>query len=87
MLLSRYPADPAELDPDEREDLREDLESSAAAVDEVLKFLPDGAETAPESAFWSVRGRAIRQAEPGRFDRYWLEARRDAYLAGAAALA
>ncbi|MEJ3743603.1 hypothetical protein WEI85_09970 [Actinomycetes bacterium KLBMP 9797] len=56
-----------------------DLRSAAAALDEVLKFLPDGAAALPDEAFWSARGRAVRAAEPGRFSRVRLLAARATY--------
>jgi hypothetical protein len=60
---------------------RTDLLAAAAALDEVLKFVPAGAETVPDDAFWTARGRAVRDAEPGRFRRFRLEAGRAAYRA------
>lgn len=47
---------------------REDLAFARAAIEEVVKFLPAGAERVPDEAF-TERGRAIRDAEPGRFRR------------------
>ncbi len=55
------------------------LAIATAAVDEILKFLPDGADEAPDSAFWSVRGRRVRAEEPGRFRRDRLVRMRDFY--------
>lgn len=52
-----------------------------AAIGEVLKFFPAGAEACPPEAFTSARGRAIYAAEPGRFRRVRLEAVRDTYAA------
>lgn len=45
------------------------LSLAVAAMDEVLKFIPPGADKAPDTAFWSERGRDVRAREPGRFDR------------------
>lgn len=45
-----------------------------AAIAEVLKFVPAGAERVPVDAFHSARGRAVRDAEPERFHRDRLEA-------------
>lgn len=56
-----------------------DLRAAAAALDEVLKFLPDGAAALPDEAFWSERGQAVRAAEPGRFSRVRLLAARATY--------
>jgi len=53
---------------------RGDLAIARTAVEEVMKFMPDGAERVPDEAFTSERGRAIRDAEPGRFRRVRLDA-------------
>jgi hypothetical protein len=58
---------------------RDGLASAAAAIDEALRFLPAGAETMPDSAFWSQRGARVRAAEPGRFRRVRLVAAAQAY--------
>lgn len=52
---------------------------AVAALDEVLKFVPPGADTVPASAFTSGRGRHLRRRDPGRFRRGRLAAVRDAY--------
>jgi hypothetical protein len=65
----------ARLDPG----TRDDLDVARAAVEEVLKFVPEGAERVPDEAFRTARGRAVRDAEPGRFRRVRLEAVRGAY--------
>jgi len=85
-LLESYPIDNDDLSGGQREDLKRDLAMSAAAVDEVLKFLPPGADSVPSSAFWTNRGRLMREAEPASFDRDLLQARRKAYLANLAGL-
>ncbi|GAA3230682.1 hypothetical protein ACFO1B_27000 [Dactylosporangium siamense] len=66
---------------------KRDVEMAVAALDEVLKFLPAGADTAPPSAFWTDRGRQVQAAEPGRFRRVRLLAVREAYQRIAAAYA
>ena len=58
---------------------RDDLAIARAAVEEVIKFLPDGVESVPDTAFWSARGRAIRDREPARFRRARLAAILDVY--------
>lgn len=58
---------------------RDDLEVACAALDEVLKFIPGGGDRVPDDAFGSERGRAVRDAEPGRFRRARLDAVRGAY--------
>jgi hypothetical protein len=61
------------------DEARQSLAVAAAAMDEVLKFVPDGAESVPDSAFWSRRGREVRDREPGRFRRRRLQLVRDTY--------
>ena len=78
--------DPARLEPERRERVQADLVAAAAALDEVLKFVPPGADEVPPSAFRAERGRAVREAEPGRFRVARLVAARDVYRAAAAAL-
>ena len=58
---------------------REDLDIARAAVEEVLKFAPAGAERVPDEVFRTERGRAVRDREPGRFRRPRLEAVLGAY--------
>ncbi|WP_203861653.1 hypothetical protein [Plantactinospora mayteni] len=73
------PADLTGLSEDERVRVRVDRRAAAAALDEVLKFVPEGADQVPESAFWSDRGRAVRERDPDRFSRLRLAASRAAY--------
>lgn len=56
-----------------------DLDTARAAIEEIIKFLPDGADHVPDDAFWSERGRTVREREPGRFRRARLAAVLDAY--------
>lgn len=53
---------------------RRDLALAVAAMFEILKFMPAGAEQVPDEAFISTRGREVRDTEPGRFRRARLEA-------------
>lgn len=55
-----------------------------AALDEIAKFFPPGADECPAAAFTSERGQAVRAAEPGRFRRARLAAVRATYAAIAA---
>ncbi|MBR7832518.1 hypothetical protein KDL01_04570 [Actinospica durhamensis] len=61
-------------DPQAGERGRLALAAAAAAVDEVLKFIPQGAAAVPEAAFTSATGRALYAREPGRFSKVRLEA-------------
>jgi hypothetical protein len=58
---------------------KRDVAMAVAALDEVLKFIPAGADTPPPAAFWTERGRQVQAAEPGRFRRVRLQAVREAY--------
>lgn len=78
------PADPSAVAADDRREARVMLNAAAAAIDEVIKFIPAGADRVPEQAFGSEKGRAAYAREPGRFRRPRLEAVRDTY-AGLAA--
>jgi hypothetical protein len=60
-------------------DARESMAIAAAAMDEIVKFVPPGADAVPEPAFWSVRGRTVHHQEPGRFHRRRLLIVRDTY--------
>jgi hypothetical protein len=58
---------------------RESLLVAIAAIEEILKFVPVGQDEVPRGAFWSERGRRLRQSEPGRFRRRRLAVVRDRY--------
>jgi hypothetical protein len=58
---------------------RRALATAAAAMDEVLKFVPPGADHVPVTAFRSERGQRLRDQEPGRFRRERLTIVRDSY--------
>jgi hypothetical protein len=73
------PADTASLAGDGLVQARSMLNRAAAAIDEVLKFIPPDADRVPESAFVTDRGRAAYGKEPGRFRRPRLEAVRSTY--------
>ncbi|MCG5219423.1 hypothetical protein [Streptosporangium sp. KLBMP 9127] len=53
--------------PPEPAEARQALATAAAAIEEVIKFIPPGQEEVPEAAFWSDRGRETRADEPSRF--------------------
>jgi hypothetical protein len=65
--------------PEQRAAARTDLAIACAAIAEAPKFVPDGADRAPDGEFTSARGRAVRDAEPGRFPRARLLAVLDTY--------
>lgn len=55
------------------------LGRAIACLDEVLKWIPDGAEQPPSSAFFTEDGLRFSRQEPGRFRRSRLLAVRAAY--------
>jgi hypothetical protein len=76
---SSVPLDTSGLGPDQRRQVRTVLDRAAAALDEVLKFVPAGGDEVPAAAFRTERGRTVYVQEPGRFRRARLIAVRDAY--------
>lgn len=62
---------------EEERDRATDLAQSAGALDEVLLFLPPGADVIPATAFRSERGRQARRDVPKHFTRDSLEIARD----------
>ncbi|MFI7450723.1 hypothetical protein ACIBQX_24725 [Nonomuraea sp. NPDC049714] len=63
-------------DPDEA---HRALAIAAAAIEEIVKFIPPGQDETPADAFWSDRGHEMRTAEPGRFQLDRLMIVRDTY--------
>ncbi|MEV0356841.1 hypothetical protein AB0H71_12335 [Nocardia sp. NPDC050697] len=57
------------------------LATAVAALDEVLKFLPPGADAVPEATFASAEGHYVRSRAPGRFTGASLAAERERLLA------
>jgi hypothetical protein len=57
----------------------DDIDVARAALEEVMKFMPDGVDVMPDTAFWTERGREVREREPGRFRRARLAAILDVY--------
>jgi predicted nucleic acid-binding Zn-ribbon protein len=78
-MARRVPADRSRLSEDEARTARYALTSAAASAEEVLKFIPPGADQVPDSAFWTAEGRAVRDREPGRFRAFRIRAVRDHY--------
>jgi hypothetical protein len=70
---------PAGMAPAARSRGRDALARALAAQQEVIKFIPAGADEVPAAAFTSPEGRALYAREPGRFRRYRLEAVARAY--------
>ncbi|NEA32310.1 hypothetical protein [Streptomyces sp. SID13031] len=75
-------ADRAALAGDQRPSTRElsALDGALAALDEVVKFIPAGADAIPREAIHSEFGRAVYDANPDRFTRESLSYRRELLL-------
>ena len=56
------------LPADDPETLTQALQFAAAAVAEVIKFIPPGATAVPANAFWTPEGQATYAADPPRFN-------------------
>ncbi|GIG57042.1 hypothetical protein Lfu02_14140 [Longispora fulva] len=79
-LYTRHtPADPGGLPDADRARFGRDLATAVAAIEEVLKFVPAGADQVPPEAFFSERGREVYATEPGRFRAARLKAVEYAY--------
>jgi hypothetical protein len=74
-------ADTSSLEDPARAQVRVRIGAAAAAMDEVLAFVPAGADAVPSDAVRSELGRAVYEEEPGRFERERLEVVRDTYRA------
>lgn len=61
------------------DDPRVSLAIAAAAVGEVVKFVPPGRDAVPPDAFWTEAGRSVHDTEPGRFRLDRLLLVRDSY--------
>jgi hypothetical protein len=73
------PDDPAELSEEDLDVAYGAVEMAVAAVAEVLKFVPAGADAVPGEAMVSPLGRALYARGPEEFDRVRLEATMDGY--------
>lgn len=55
------------------------LQLAAAAVAEVIKFIPPAATAVPASAFWTAEGQATHTTDPARFTRPRLQVTQATY--------
>jgi hypothetical protein len=74
------PAKAGELPPDQLRAARGRLAAAVAALDEVVKFVPPGADGVPSSAVWTPMGRAVAETEAARLSVGRLSAVRAAYV-------
>lgn len=68
-----------ELTPEQRGQLREQVDFAAAAIVEVLKFIPDGRDEVPDYSFRTPQGRATYHQQPWSFTRAALRLQLDRY--------
>jgi hypothetical protein len=61
------PATTAALDPAARQRARTSLGRAIAALEEVMKLIPPGADRVPPEALFTPAGRGVYDREPGRF--------------------
>jgi hypothetical protein len=78
-ISTRTPADLFTVQPESLDKHRLDMTAATAAVEEVLKFIPPGADQLPAKALWTQQGQEVYQTRPSRFVRGSLLAVRDAY--------
>jgi hypothetical protein len=72
---------------DQKPRIRRAFEESLAAYQEMLKFIPPGADTVPDSAFFTENGRRIRTQEPYvAFNRSFIDAMISGVLSDLAAV-
>jgi hypothetical protein len=67
-ILARIPESPAGLTDAQRRAAYADLDAGAAALEEVLKFVPAGADAVSPFAFWTERGRRFSLDSRWRFN-------------------
>lgn len=87
VLAGSVPDDPAELSDDEFHGAYDTLAFALASLEEVLKFIPGGAEVVPATSIRSRVGRQLYGESPELFTRARLDATRDAYRRRLAAYA
>jgi hypothetical protein len=68
------PGDTSTLDADDRTRARLELQRAVDALEEVIKFVPDGADRVPAESLFTGAGKEIYLREPGRFRKARLEA-------------
>jgi hypothetical protein len=86
-IASGGPAEPDGLTPPAREAAAWAMTGAAAAVREVLKFIPPGADRVPPAAVWTERGQERFARDPVRMRRAGLEVLETMYRESAERLA
>jgi hypothetical protein len=72
-MLEGVPFRPGELSPAKRRILRDRVDVAVAAVEEAMKFLPEGENAVDPFAFWSQPGYRLFSSQPWMFERDELE--------------
>lgn len=83
---SEVPVDVTGLSKEELRVARYLMQRAVVMLEEVLKFIPEGADEVPESAFFSDLGRSLREESPERFHREEINTRLAYYHSGMAEL-
>ncbi|MFL1426561.1 MULTISPECIES: hypothetical protein [unclassified Nocardiopsis] len=81
---SRVPVDLTGLTSEEMHVGRRIMKDAIALLEEVLKFIPEGADGVPSDAFFSDLGKTLDVTAPERFRRGDIEERLAGYRAGLA---
>lgn len=78
-LAKQIPGSLQGMSPQQKHQAIDTLDRAAAALDEAIKFIPQGADEVPAQMFRTPVGMYERDRLPGQFKRYRLEARVGAY--------
>lgn len=73
------PANMSGFDDRDRQQAHSQIRRAIAALEEVLKFIPAGADHVSKDALFSAAGKTLYHSEPGRFRKVRLEAVLRAY--------
>ncbi|MFE3459969.1 hypothetical protein ACFXKD_20685 [Nocardiopsis aegyptia] len=79
---SEVPVDVTGLSKKEIRVARSLMQRAIVTLEEVLKFIPEGADEVPDGAFFSDLGRSVRQESPERFRREEITTRLAYYRGG-----
>lgn len=68
-IARTVPASPVGLDDEQRREANRRMQRAAACLEEVLKFIPEGRDDMPKTAFHTIVGARMHRANPDRFSR------------------
>ena len=66
-IARTVPASPAGLDDEKRREATRRMLRAAACLDEALKYIPEGEDDMPRTAFHTIVGARMHKANPDRF--------------------